>query len=89
MMMQERLMEVDDKEVGERWRRPKQAETTKVGEGNQSRQNRRIDKFVEGRERGDNQNQRKEIKLPHNKVEITEQNKMDSEGLRFVYIIND
>ena len=41
----------------------KEVETTKVGEivG---------DKFVEGREKGDNQNQRKEIKLPHNKVEI-------------------
>ena len=38
---------------------------------------------MEGRERGDNQNQRKEIKLTHNKVEIIGLIKMDSEGLRF------
>ena len=47
-------------------------EKTKVGKDNQSRQNRRIDKVVEERERGDNQNQRKEIKLPHKKVGIIE-----------------
>ena len=39
-------MEGDKKLVGERWRR-----TAKVGKKNQSQQNRRIDKFVEMRER--------------------------------------
>ena len=69
--------------------RETEKETTKVGRDNQKEQNwvgtaKKVDKLLEqqiceGRERG--QPESKKNILPHNKVEITKEIKMDSEDL--------